>query len=80
METTNKTFNKIPDDCTISLDIRYIPEDKDNILNDIEKLKNEFDVEVIANEPALFVEEDNIFVKKIKESTEEVIKNSIKLY
>ena len=80
VETTNKTFNKIPDDFEISLDIRYIPEDKNKINNDIEELKKKYDVEIIANEPALFVEDDNFFVKMIQESVKDITNKSSLLY
>lgn len=78
METKNKVFNKIPDDCLISLDIRFTPEDSDLILKKIKKLLPKgFKLEIIAHEPALSTSKDDEFVKKLQEVSEKVIGKNI---
>lgn len=68
--SSNQTYNKIPDDCAIGIDIRFIAEDKDTILKDVTSLiPHEFSVEILANEPATFVEKNNPFVEKLAEIT-----------
>lgn len=81
IKTTNDSFNKVPDNCTISLDIRYIPEDKKNLLKSIEDILPEnFDLEIITDEEALFVKEDNHFIQLLKKVDEEITGNKVVLY
>ena len=54
MSTTNTAFNKIPDDCVVGLDIRYIPEDAKTVLRTIRALlPKALKLEVLANEPSV---------------------------
>lgn len=54
IETKNQAFNKIPDDCLVSLCIRYIPEDSKIIVKNIKKLlPRGFDMQIITNEQPL---------------------------
>lgn len=81
IETTNNVFNKIPNDCTLWLDIRYIPEDSEFILKTIRKmLPKGFKLEVIVNEPALYTNENNLYVKKLQELTKKVTNKKPILY
>lgn len=81
IETNNITFNKIPDDCVVWLDIRYVPEETDVIMEKIKKmLPKEFGLDVVVNEPALFVDENNQYVKKLKQIDEKNIKKKVSLY
>lgn len=81
IETKNKSFNKIPDECSIYLDVRYIPEDKKNILKKIKNsLPENFKIDIIVNEPSVFVEENNIYIKEILNSTQSITWNKHKLY
>lgn len=80
IETSNNSFNKIPDDCTLSLDIRYIPWEKESILDNIKSISHDCELEIITDEPALFVEENNYFIEKLKQSTEEILWQDIVLY
>jgi len=81
ISTSNKTFNKIPDDCEAIIDIRYIPEDAKKILPKVKKiLPKGFRIEVIVNEPSMFVETDNEFVSLLKTETEKFLKKPIMLY
>lgn len=77
IETSNQAFNKIPDDCTISLDIRYIPEDEGKILEDIQKLlPREFVLDVVTKEPALLTDQNNEYIKKLESVTQKIIGKS----
>ncbi len=81
IETTNKSFNKIPDDCEILLDIRYIPEEADTIVNDIkELLPKGFKLDIVEKEPALFVDENNQYLKTLQSVAEQVTKNKVRFY
>lgn len=73
IETSNSTFNKIPDDCEVSLDIRYIPEDKETILNKIKSMLPEgLEIEVLENEPAQSADENSQFIKSLRNSVKKV--------
>ena len=81
IETTNQTFNKIPDNCTIWLDIRYRPEEKDSIVKSIKKmLPKGFKLEVVLKEPAMFVNKNNKYLKILKKVTQEITKKKVILY
>lgn len=81
IKTSNNTFNKIPDDCEVSLDIRFIPSEENTILRDLEKLiPDDFKLEIISKEPAMFAPEDNAFIKKLQNECVKVTKHQSKLY
>jgi succinyl-diaminopimelate desuccinylase len=81
IETTNQSFNKIPDDCSASLDIRYIPEDKDTIQEDITKLLPKgCTIDFLVNESPLFVDKDNMYVQSLKKVAEQITRKKIALY
>lgn len=81
IETTNNSFNKIPDDCTAWLDIRFIPEDSDIILKKITTLlPHDFEMEVVANEPALQVDESNTYISQLKEVWKNILWKDIVCY
>ncbi len=80
IETSNNAFNKIPDDCTVWLDIRYIPEDKDKILQEIHQiLPKNASFEILLNEPSLYTREDNLFIQKLTESIRSIIQKSTQI-
>ena len=80
IEASNQAFNKIPDDCTIGLDIRYVPEEASTILKSIKGLLPKgFKVEVIANEPALATDDGNEYVKMLQAAGRQVNKKKILL-
>jgi succinyl-diaminopimelate desuccinylase len=73
IENSNQAFNTVPDDCVVSLDIRYIPEDKDSLIPAIEALLPVgAEIEVIMKEPSQSTEESNVYVKKIQACVKEV--------
>jgi len=81
IKTNNLTFNKIPDNCEVWLDVRYIPEQEKTILREIKKLlPPEFKVQVIEKEPPLFVAENNQYIKKLQEITTQTLKKRTILY
>ncbi len=66
VETPNKTFNKVPDECKVRLDIRYIPSDSKTILADIASLvPKSASTETILFEPAHTNDADNSFLKSL---------------
>jgi succinyl-diaminopimelate desuccinylase len=75
IETTNQTFNKVPDDCLLKLDVRYIPEDSTHILDSIKNiLPKDVDVEVVLQEPAQFTDETNEYITKLKTVTKKIVR------
>ncbi len=88
IETTNTTFNKIPDEAIISFDCRYIPEElkglsfekgKNLFLNKIKKIiDKEGELEIILFEPPQITEEKNPFVLKLKKSIEKITRKKSK--
>lgn len=75
VETKNQTFNKIPDDCIVWLDIRYIPEETNTIVNTLkELLPKGFKLDIVLKEPALSTDENNQYLQLLKQKIEEVTK------
>jgi succinyl-diaminopimelate desuccinylase len=80
IETSNKTFNKIPDNCEVWLDIRYIPQETKTIIKTIRLLlPRGFTMETLVQEPAQFVEEDNQYIKHLQKIGKTVRGKSILL-
>lgn len=78
--TGNRTYNKIPDDCWVALDIRYVPEEAESIAEELKRLVPEgFNLEIIAQEPSLSTDEGDAFVKRLQQVGADVLGNSIKL-
>lgn len=81
IKTSNESFNKIPDDCEVSLDIRYVPEEADTILNTIkELLPKDFKMEIIEYEPGVFVDESNPYLKALQKVAEKVTNKKVLFY
>jgi len=81
IETSNNAFNKIPDDCTAWLDIRYIPQDSEAIIKNIKKLLPiDIKIETILIEPVLYTKEDNQYITLIQKITNEVTNRKARLY
>ena len=81
IKTSNKVFNKIPDDCEIKLDIRYVPKDADTIVNSIKTLLPKgFKLDIVAKETALFVSENNQYLKILQSVGEQVTRKKVGLY
>lgn len=81
IQTNNQTFNKIPDDCEIWLDIRYVPQDSNAVLNNIKALlPNGFKIEVVENEPSMNVSENNKYLKLLQKVDEQITRKKVYLY
>jgi succinyl-diaminopimelate desuccinylase len=75
VETSNRTFNKIPDKCTVSLDIRFIPKDARIILPTIKKmLPKGFTLDVRAHEPVLDTDAAELTIAVLKQSITKILK------
>lgn len=73
--SVNKTFNKVPDDCELLVDIRYIPEDTDTVEDALLKgLPKDVVYERIEKEPAQITDENNEYVQALRKSVKTVTK------
>ena len=71
-------FNKVPDDCTVQLDIRCISEETSALIENIKKLlPRGFMLKIIARETAMFTRHSNKYLKILKKVCEKTIKRSI---
>lgn len=67
IETNNQALNKIPDDCTVWLDVRHIPKDSTTIIDAITALTPaDFVVQVLANEPSVFIDESDPYIETLQ--------------
>ena len=69
LETSNTTYNKVPDDCEMKLDIRFIPEDWKTIKPKIEKMFEGMELEFLEFEPPQITDENIPFVKSLQKAT-----------
>ena len=72
IETQNETFNKVPDNATVWLDIRYVPRVEKTIGRKLKKIADGFDTELILKEPPQFTDENNPFVYNLRKATKEI--------
>lgn len=73
IETTNQSYNKIPDNCKIAVDIRCIPEDLKTIASNIENiLPADSILRIVENENVLYTPIDNKYLQQIQKSTKKV--------
>ena len=72
LETSNSTYNKVPDDCVMKLDIRFIPEDWKTIKPKIEKMFEGMELEFLEFEPPQLTDENNRFVRSLQKVTQAV--------
>jgi succinyl-diaminopimelate desuccinylase len=78
IETDNNTFNKVPDNCVVWFDCRYVPKDSDAIIKNVKRLlPKDLQLEVQLKEPSQFTDRNNQFVKNLKLSTEKVTRKTI---
>lgn len=76
--TSNQAFNKIPDDCLVELDARYIPKDAKTIVKQFRALLPKGCVlEIVANEPALATDARDSFIKALQVSGEQSLKKEL---
>jgi succinyl-diaminopimelate desuccinylase len=76
IETLNNSFNKIPDDCTVFLDIRYIPGKVDEVIRNIKKmLHGHFEMEIVVKEPSLSINQKDKYLKVLQKTVREIVSN-----
>ncbi len=81
ISTTNTAQNKVPDQCEITLDVRYIPEDADTIIDAIQSLlPTNASLHIDAKEPCLYTPNDNPAVKNLRHITRKLTGQNPKLY
>jgi succinyl-diaminopimelate desuccinylase len=84
ISTPNETFNLVPEQSEILLEVRPIPEEKDKALEDIKQLLPEgFTMEVLANEPTQFTPKDHPYITSLHQLVNTVTKqehNVVKNY
>jgi succinyl-diaminopimelate desuccinylase len=74
VSTSNQTFNKVPDECIVMLDIRYIPEEAETIEAKIKHLlPDKFTLENVFKEPAQFTDKTNPYLKKLIKSINTIV-------
>ncbi len=79
--TSNNFFNKIPDDCTAWLDVRYVKKEKTAIINKIKKLlPDDFGLTTFFEETPIAVSKNNLYVQKLKTFTKQMTNREVKLY
>lgn len=72
ISTPNATYNKIPDQCNVQLDIRFLPSESNGALARLKSfVPPDFACEVVADESALFASDTNPFVQTLQRITEE---------
>lgn len=73
VSTTNTALNKVPDQCSAQVDIRYVAADQTTILAEVRKiLPPTCTLEVIANEPAVHTNENHPYVQQLSNAIEVV--------
>lgn len=70
VETSNTTYNKVPDDCIMRLDVRYIPEDWKTIKPTLERILAECELEFLEFEPPQVTKETNPYFQQLLKSIE----------
>lgn len=70
IHSNNQSINKVPDHCTLTLDIRYIPEDKEDILDFLNKLtiQNKSELRIKFNEPAQLTDPEHPDITKLHQT------------
>ena len=80
IKTENTNYNKIPDECEMFIDLRYIPEDKSITLPKINKLLNsDIVLNVEFSEPPLNTTPKSFYIKKLKGVIRQVRKGKAEL-
>ncbi|MDA9128960.1 M20 family metallopeptidase [Candidatus Gracilibacteria bacterium] len=77
----NTSYNKIPDSCSVMIDIRYISSEADTIKKKLEKIiPNNFKVDIYAFEPPLNTNKNHPDIGKILDTSKEVTGKAHTLY
>lgn len=71
IETTNIAFNKVPDNATALIDVRYIPDDKEMVLEKIRKcIPTDVEIDVLTQTSPVYIADDNSYVQNLIKQTE----------
>ncbi|PIY68516.1 hypothetical protein COY90_05600 [Candidatus Roizmanbacteria bacterium CG_4_10_14_0_8_um_filter_39_9] len=77
ISSSNKTFNKVPDDCSVGIDVRYIPDDTDSIVKKIENLLPAgVTLDIQVKEPAQFTDKNNKYIKFMQKTVKKIVHKS----
>ncbi len=80
IETTNQLVNLVPNEASALLDIRYIPMEKEHILQDIKKLLPlDCETEILQHASPEFTAMDNPYVLKLNDAVQSVIKKKAEI-
>ena len=81
VETSNSSFNKVPDSCQAWIDLRFIPSESKTILKRFRSaLPKGCSVEIIAHEPALYVDKRDPYLVRLRAITQTVTGQPAKYY
>lgn len=81
IETTNKTWNKVPDYAEAHLDIRFVPEDKGIIVDKIKKgVSKDTEVEILMHETHQYTPEEDKYVAELRRQFKDVTKKDAIMY
>ena len=81
VETSNESFNKVPDSCQAWIDLRFIPSERKTILKRFRSIVPKgFSLEVLAHEPALYVDKKNPYLTRLRDVTAKVTGRPVKYY
>ncbi len=81
IQTTNSAFNKIPDSCSVDIDIRYIPQDKQKIIILLKRiLPPNFRMDILVDEPGTIIDARNPYLKALHTFTSQVARKNIVIY
>jgi succinyl-diaminopimelate desuccinylase len=79
IHTKNVSYNKIPTDCTAYLDIRFIAEDKDIIIENIKSLlPKEITMRIICTYPANDTNRNNTYLQLLEKSGQAITQKPLK--
>jgi succinyl-diaminopimelate desuccinylase len=80
IKTTNRSFNKVPDNCTLWLDIRFVPEDAQRITERLRQLLPQgCDIDIIAHEPSMNTSSHDMFVTELSSEAGRILGRPPKL-
>ncbi len=78
IRTSNTALNKIPDDCSVLFDIRFLHENKDKISKEIKMiLPKKFGFEILELEPPLRTDKNNKYLKVLQTAGRKIIAKNI---
>ncbi|QQS61593.1 MAG: M20/M25/M40 family metallo-hydrolase [Candidatus Moraniibacteriota bacterium] len=78
IETSNKAYNKIPDDCSVSFDVRFVLGEKEIFLEKLKKLmpKN-FSLEILVDEDVLYTDPKNNSLLLLQAISKKILKKEV---